>query len=139
MSPARIELASPLAEPIRRFLATKRALNRRFDTEGRTLRLLDRCLVEHGIVQLADVTSAVIEAFLASRPRRRPRSYNHLLGVLRRLFDWMVDQGLLDASPIRLRARRVTARRIPYLFVGQLGARPHNAGRHISPIMCPGT
>jgi site-specific recombinase XerC len=39
-----------------------------------------------------------------------------LLGVLRRLFDWMVDQGLLDASPIRLRPRRVTARRIPYLF-----------------------
>jgi len=32
------------------------------------------------------------------------------------LFDWMVDQGLLDASPIRLRPRRVTARRIPYLF-----------------------
>jgi len=116
MNPPRIELASSLAEPIRQFLATKRALNRRFDTEERTLRLLDRCLVERGVVQLADVTSAVIEAFLTSRPRRRPRSYNHLLGVLRRLFDWMVDQGLLDASPIRLRPRRVTAQRIPYLF-----------------------
>src|SRR5580704_3073938 len=98
MSPPRIELASPLAEPIRLFLAAKRALNRRFDTEERTLRLLDRCLVERGVVQLANVTSAVIEAFLTSRPRRRPRSYNHLLGVLRRLFDWMVDQGLLDSS-----------------------------------------
>jgi site-specific recombinase XerD len=116
MSPPRIELASPLAEPIRQFLAAKRALNRRFDTEERTLRLLDRHLAERGIVQLVDVTSAVIEAFLTSRPRRHPRSYNHLLGVLRRLFDWMLDQGLLDASPIRLRPRRVTARRIPYLF-----------------------
>ena len=26
----------------------------------------------------------------------RPRSYNHLLGVLRRLFNWMVDQETLD-------------------------------------------
>ena len=112
----RIEVASPLAEPIRQFLAAKRALNRRFDTEERTLRLLDRHLAESRIVQLVDVTSAVIEAFLTSRPRRHPRSYNHLLGVLRRLFDWMVDQGLLDSSPIRLRPRRVTARRIPFLF-----------------------
>ena len=80
MSPPRIELACPLAEPIRQFLAAKRALNRRFNTEERTLRLLDRYLAERGIVQLVDVTSAVIEAFLTSRPRRHPRSYNHLLG-----------------------------------------------------------
>ena len=66
MSPPRIELASPLAEPIRQFLAAKRALNRRFDTEERTLRLLDRHLAERGIVQLVDVTSAVIEAFLTA-------------------------------------------------------------------------
>jgi site-specific recombinase XerC len=62
------------------------------------------------------VTPAVIDAFLAWRPRSRPRSYNHLLGVLRRLFDWMVDQEMLDHSPVRLRPRRETTRRIPYLF-----------------------
>ena len=109
-------LNSPLAEPIQRFVAHKRALNRRFDTEERALRLLDRYLVEHGIVDLAGVTPAVLGAFLASRPRQRPRSYNHLLGVARRLFDWMVDQGMLPASPVRLRPRRETARRLPYLF-----------------------
>jgi integrase len=32
------------------------------------------------------------------------------------LFDWMVDQGMLVTSPLRLRPRRETARRIPYLF-----------------------
>ena len=109
-------LRSPLAEPIRRFLATKRALNRRFDTEEKALHLLDRHLSERGVVHLEDVTPAVVEAFLTSRPRQRPRSYNHLLGVLRRLFDWMVDQGMLVTSPLRLRSRRETARRIPYLF-----------------------
>jgi site-specific recombinase XerD len=110
------DLGSPLAEPIRHFVAHKRALNRRFDTEERALRLLDRYLVGHGVADLAGVTPAVLDAFLASRPRRRPRSYNHLLGVTRRLFDWMVDQGMLATSPVRLRPRRETARRIPYLF-----------------------
>ncbi len=110
------ELGSPLAEPIRRFIATRRALNRRFDTEEKALHLLDRHLVKRGVAHLEEVTPAVIEAFLASRPRQRPRSYNHLLGVLRRLFGWMIDQGMLVTSPLRVRPRRETARRIPYLF-----------------------
>ena len=113
---ARIEFHSPLAEPIRRFVAHKRALNRRFDTEERALCLLDRYLVVQSVNDLASVTPAVIDAFLAWRPRSRPRSYNHLLGVARRLFDWMVDQEMLDHSPVRLRPRRETTRRIPYLF-----------------------
>ena len=116
MRRARINLDSPLAEAIRRFIAHKRALNRRFDTEERALRLVDRYLVKHGITDIASVTPAVIDAFLAGRPRSRPRSYNHLLGVLRRLFDWMVDQEMLDHSPVQLRPRRETMRRIPYLF-----------------------
>jgi site-specific recombinase XerD len=116
MRPAPVDLHSPLAEPIRRFVAHKRALNRRFDTEERALCLLDRYLVQQGIADRASVTSGVIDAFLASRPRSRPRSYNHLLGVARRLFDWMVVQETLDHSPVRQRPRRETARRIPYLF-----------------------
>jgi site-specific recombinase XerD len=116
MRPAYTELGSPLAEPIRRFVAHKRALSRRFDCEEKALHLFDRYLVERGIVDVASVTPAVVEAFLASRPRQRPRSYNHLLGVARRLFDWMVDQEMLVVSPLRLRPRRETARRVPYIF-----------------------
>jgi site-specific recombinase XerD len=116
MRPAYTELGSPLAEPIRRFIAHKRALNRRFDCEEKALHLFDRYLVERGMADVASVTPGVVEDFLASRPRRRPRSYNHLLGVARRLFDWMVDQELLVVSPLRLRPRRETARRIPYIF-----------------------
>jgi site-specific recombinase XerD len=111
-----IELHGPLADPIRCFLAHKRALNRRFNTEERALSLLDRYLVQQGIVAPTSVTSAVIDAFLTSRPRARPRSYNHLLGVVRRLFDWMVVREMIDHSPVRVRPRRETARRIPYLF-----------------------
>jgi site-specific recombinase XerD len=107
------ELASPLAEPIRHFIAQKRALNRRFLCEEKALHLFDRYLAERCLADVASVTPAVVEAFLASRPRQCPRTYNHLLGVVRRLFEWMVVQGMLVVSPLRLRPRRETARRIP--------------------------
>jgi site-specific recombinase XerD len=116
MRPAPAELGSPLAGAIQRFVAHKRALNRRYDTEEQALRLLDRYLVERSITDLAGVTPDVLSAFLSSRPRSRPRSYNHLLGVARRLFNWMVEQETLAVSPVRLRPRRETTRRIPYLF-----------------------
>ena len=38
--------------------------------------------------------------FLASRPRSRPRSFNHLLGVVRGLLDWAVTYELLPSSPL---------------------------------------
>ena len=109
-------LASPLAEPIRHFIAHKRALNRRFHCEEKALHLFDHYLSERGVADVARVTPEVVEAFLSSRPRPRPRSYNHLLGVVRRLFDWMVVQGVLVVSPLRLGPRRDTMRRIPYIF-----------------------
>jgi integrase len=109
-------LASPLAGPIRQFLAYKRALARRFLVEEKALRLLDRYLVGAGVRSLDQVGPEVLDAFLASRPRTTPRSYNHLLGTLARLFGWLVAQGVLQRSPLVARPRRQTARRLPFLF-----------------------
>lgn len=107
---------SPLADGIARFLAHKRALGRRYETEERTLQLLDHYLVAQQVPALSAVTPTLLEAFLATRSWRPARSYNHLLGVLRRLFDWLVRQGTFARSPLHLTPRRETARRIPYLF-----------------------
>jgi site-specific recombinase XerD len=109
-------LQSPLAPGIARFLEHKRALGRRFDTEEWALRLFDRFLVRQQVRTVDDVTPAIVDAFLVSRPRHRPRSYNHLLGVLRRLADWLVAHGHLDRSPVRNHPRRNTAERIPFIF-----------------------
>ena len=57
-----------------------------------------------------------LEEFLASRPRSRPRSFNHLLGVTGGFFRWAVTQELLPAAPLLTRRRRVTSARIPFLF-----------------------
>jgi integrase len=38
------------------------------------------------------------------------------LGVVRRLFDWIVSQQAISTSPLQLRPRRETARRLPFLF-----------------------
>lgn len=108
--------ASVLAEGITRFLAHKRALGRRYEVEEKTLYLLDRFLVQHAISRIDKITPDVIDDFLATRPRRKPRSYNHLLGTVRRLFDWLVLQGLVPASPVRAKSRRQTGQRIPFIF-----------------------
>jgi len=118
MSTKSLVFQSLLAEDICAFIAHKRALNRRYRTEERALHLFDRYLVECEIHEACAITPKVIEAFLASRPRCQPRSYNHLLGVVNRLFDWMVAQESIPASPVRTRARRTTAQGSPFLFDG---------------------
>ena len=69
---------SMLAEAMEQFPAHKRALGRRFDTEERQLLLLDRFLVAKGIDSPEALTSALLDEFLLSRPRRRPKSFNQL-------------------------------------------------------------
>ena len=107
---------SPLARQIEQYLVAKRALGCKFDSEDRTLRLLDRFLVEQGVVSRSAVTPECLERFLASRGRVNARGFNHLLGVVRRLLDWLVTQQELDASPLQVRPRRETSRRLPFLF-----------------------
>lgn len=101
---------------VARFLQHKRALGRKYLSEQAELRLLVRFAAEHGVLRLEQLTPAILDDFLASRPRSRPRSFNHLLGVLGCLLDWAVGQQLLDVSPLRARRRRVTASQIPFLF-----------------------
>lgn len=108
--------ASPLASGITQFVAHKRVLGRRYETEIYALRLFDRHLQALGITTLDAITPVVIEAFLAGRPRARPRSYNHLLGVLRRLFRWLVARGHVAHSPVLCPTRRASIARTPFIL-----------------------
>jgi integrase len=101
---------------VERFLAHKRAHARKYLSEQSELRLLIAFAAEHGVIGLDQLTPALVEDFLASRPRSRPRSFNHLLGVVGCLLDWAVSQQLITVSPLRARRRRVTSNRIPFLF-----------------------
>jgi site-specific recombinase XerD len=116
MTASVLPLQSVLADPITRFVAHKRALGRSYDTELGALRLLDRFLAERNVLHLEHVTADLIEAFMTTRPRSRPRSYNHLLGTVRRLFEWLVQHQELEQSPVRIGPRRVTAHRRPFIF-----------------------
>ncbi len=110
------DLRSALAESIRRFVEYKRALNRRYRPEAAALRLFDRYLYENNITEWDGIDSISTERFLQSRPRTRPRSYNHLLGVLHRFFDWAVVQRLVANNPVTAARHRDTGKRIPYIF-----------------------
>src|SRR5574340_124824 len=96
------------------FLAHKRALGRKYVSEENELRLLVRFASEHSVTSLGELTPALLEEFLASRPRSRPRSFNHLLGVVRCLLDWAITHELLGVSPLQARPRRVTSSRVPF-------------------------
>jgi hypothetical protein len=60
---------SSVAGLLEDFLRHHRALGKRFDTEERALRLFDQYLLEQGVQQLADISPALLQAFLNSRPR----------------------------------------------------------------------
>jgi site-specific recombinase XerD len=114
---------SILSGDMDKYLQYKRALKRKYQTEEGVLRLLDGFLIEHNVTSLSLITPQMIEVFLASRPRHRPRSYNHLLGVTRCFFDWLVVQECIDVSPVQARARRATAQQQPFLFDVNLAKR----------------
>lgn len=116
MSPTVSAVTSPLAAAITRFLDHKRVLGRRYDTEAGALRLFDRYLVEHPIATVAEITPAVIDAFLLSRPRHRPRSFNHLRGVLARCFTWLVSRDLVPSTPVRTPTRPGRGSRVPFIL-----------------------
>jgi integrase len=107
---------SVLAEDIQRYVLHKRALGRKYVTEEAALRLLDRYLCEQQVEDLTAIDSALIEAFLASRHRAPARSFNHLLGVIRCFFGWLVAQERVERSPVQVGPRRTRHRRQPFLF-----------------------
>jgi integrase len=106
----------PLANCINLYLAHKRALGKRLEKAEPTLRLLDYHLAAQGIGNIGQITAAHLEGFLNSRPRRSARSYNELLGMVRRLFGWLVRHEKLAASPLQSSPRRVPPGYQPFLF-----------------------
>ena len=67
---------------VERFLEHKRALGRKYLSEEHELRLLVRFAAAQQITRLDQLTPVVLDDFLGSRPRKRPRSFNHRLGVV---------------------------------------------------------
>lgn len=105
-----------LAGAVADFLAHKRALGRKYQTEEATLRLLVAFADGRRVTCLHQLTPSLLDAFLASRPRARARSFNHLVGILGCFLDWAVAQQRLTASPLRKTRRRETSQRVPYIF-----------------------
>ena len=107
---------SVLGEDIKRYVLHKRGLGRKYVTEERALHLFDRFLCEGHADTLPEIDSSLVEAFVVSRQRASVRSHNHLLGVVRCFFDWLVVQERIERSPVRARPRRAGTRPMPFLF-----------------------
>lgn len=113
---SRAPFTSILGGGIERFLDHKRSVGRRFHTEESAFRLLDRYLVEQHVESTNQITPDLLNAFLLSRPRKRPRSYNHLLCVTRGFLEWLVVQGDLKHCPLEAKPKRRSDERMPFIF-----------------------
>lgn len=113
---ARHGFGSFLGPDIEHFLTHKRSAGRRYEVEAKTLRLLDDFLLERRVLTLDEVTPALIDEFLASRPRSRPRSYNHLRCTVGRLFAYLVSHGKVSRTPLQSPPRRSRYQRTPFIF-----------------------
>ena len=113
------------------FVLHKKALGRKYGSEEHELRLLVRFAEARGTAQLGELTPGFLEGFLASRPRCRPRSFNHLLGAIRCFLEWTVSNQLLSVSPLATRRRRVTSVRVPFLFDTIQAGRLLTAAAHL--------
>lgn len=144
-------MTETVGSTIERFLEHKRELGRKYNSEEHELRLVVRFAESRGVGELNQLTRLLLEDFLASRPRHRPRSFNHLLGVIRGLLDWAVTNELLTASPLAARPRRVTSSRLPFIFdtvqarrcwrlrpLSQTTSGP-DVSRHLRPLLRAGT
>jgi site-specific recombinase XerD len=107
---------SPLKAGIEMFLSHKRALGYQVRTTESVLRLLDGFLVEQHVETIEAITPAAINLFLASRRRTSPHSFNQLLGIVARLFDWLIARDLVPRSPVQAKPRHTTRFRLPFLF-----------------------
>ena len=59
-----VDFKSPLAEGIKAFITYKRSIGRRFNTEEKALRLLDRYFVEQCVININDITPELLNCFL---------------------------------------------------------------------------
>jgi integrase len=116
MKPITIQFQSVMGPAMAEYLQHQRALGKRFINEERGLHLFDRYIDSQNVGSAAEITAAMVDKFLASRPRNRPRSYNHLLSVVNRLFKWLVRQNRLPQSPVQSRPRHATASETTFLF-----------------------
>ena len=88
-----------LSEEITTYIDYKRTLGRKYNNEEKALGLFNRYLIEQSILSIDELQPMFIDSFLNSRPRNQPKSYNHLLGVIRCFFDWLIKQERLVCSP----------------------------------------
>jgi site-specific recombinase XerD len=80
--------------------------------------LLGRFLVERGMpTDLASVRREHVDAFIADQIARwRPNTARNRYLALKRFFDWLAEEGLIDTSPMaRMRPPRVPEEPVPLL------------------------
>jgi integrase len=115
MDSAHPPFRSPLADVIATFVAQKRALGYKYQSEELLLRGIDRFLAEQGIAEVA-LPRDLVDRLTARRPHQRPRTHATRVSMVRQLACFMLDRGLPAYAPPVGMTQKVQLDFTPYIF-----------------------
>ncbi|MFZ1414315.1 MAG: tyrosine-type recombinase/integrase [Defluviicoccus sp.] len=106
---------SPLADVIATFVAQKRALGYKYQSEEVLLRAIDRFLIEQGVSEPA-LPREIVERLTACRAHQRRRTHTTRVSIVRQLACFMCDRGLPAYVPPAGMTRKIQLDFTPYIF-----------------------
>lgn len=106
---------SPLADVIATFVAQKRALGYKYQSEEVLLRAIDRFLIEQGVSEPA-LPREIVERLTACRAHQRSRTHATRVSIVRQLACFMCDRGLPAYVPPAGMTRKIQLDFTPYIF-----------------------
>ena len=116
------EYQSGLAEPIRAFVAEKRALGLKYDKESKIFWELDGFLIEHEI-QRPEFPQSVVEHWIEKRPNEKRKNQRYRLNFTKRFAIYLQSKGYDAYCPLLTISARDDYDFIPYIFSNEeLGA-----------------
>ena len=133
MDSAHLPFQSPLADVIATFVAQKRALGYKYQSEEALLRGIDRFLAEQNITELA-LPRDLVDRLIGRREHQRPRTHATRVGVVRQLAGFMLDRGLPAYVPPTGMTRKIQLDFTPYIFSRKAIARLLQAADHLPAV-----
>jgi site-specific recombinase XerD len=116
MSGAREPRPTSLWQEFCRYIELRRAEGLTFRSQTRSLRLLANHLHGLGIDEARQVSSDHLGSFFEAYGHRKASSFNNLVSVAHGLFRWLTLQEVIPESPLKVKRRRKSERRVHVIF-----------------------
>jgi len=109
------EYKSALAQPIRDFIAEKRALGLKYEKESKIFWEFDRYLLVQGLREPA-LPQGFVEDWIAKRPNEKRKNQRYRLNFTKRFANYLIKSGYPAYSPALTITASDDSEFVPYIF-----------------------